>query len=75
MLMLPMLAPRSYTAEDVVEIHTHGGGVCAKAVLQRCLEVGARLARPGEFTLRAFLNGRLDLAQVALGTSGLHHGS
>ncbi|KAK9844355.1 hypothetical protein WJX74_001232 [Apatococcus lobatus] len=63
-LMLPMLAPRSYTAENVVELHTHGGGVCAKAVLQRCIEVGARLAKPGEFTLRAFLNGRLDLSQA-----------
>ena len=63
-LLLPMLEPRSYTAEDVVELHTHGGGLCARRVLERCLEAGARLARPGEFTLRAFLNGRLDLSQA-----------
>ncbi|KAK9867994.1 hypothetical protein WJX84_004642 [Apatococcus fuscideae] len=63
-LMLPMLAPKSYTAEDVVELHTHGGGVCAKAVLHRCIQLGARLAKPGEFTLRAFLNGRMDLSQA-----------
>ena len=62
--MLVMLAPRSFTAEDVVEIHTHGGGVCAQRVVQACLSAGARLARPGEFTLRAFLNGRLDLSQA-----------
>lgn len=59
-----MLEPRSFTAEDVVEIHTHGGGVCARRVLDALLTAGARLARPGEFTLRAFLNGRLDLTQV-----------
>lgn len=63
-LMLVMRGPRSYTAEDIVEIHTHGGGVCARRVLAAILEAGARLARPGEFTLRAFLNGRLDLTQV-----------
>lgn len=59
-----MLAPRSYTREDVLELHTHGGGVCAARALQACLAAGARRARPGEFTLRAFLNGRLDLSQV-----------
>lgn len=63
-LLLPMLGPRSYTAEDVVEIHSHGGEVCSSRVLQLCLEAGARLAKPGEFTLRAFLNGRLTLAQA-----------
>lgn len=63
-LLLPMLSPRSYTREDVIELHCHGGGVCAERVLRRCLESGARPARPGEFTLRAFLNGRLDLAQA-----------
>lgn len=68
-LLLVMLGPRSYTAEDVVEIHTHGGGICAQRVLQRCVEAGARLARPGEFTLRAFLNGRLDLSQVSSSSS------
>ncbi|KAG1678814.1 hypothetical protein FOA52_012854 [Chlamydomonas sp. UWO 241] len=63
-LLLSMASPRSYTCEDVVEIHTHGGGVCSKRVLQACIEAGARPARPGEFTLRAFLNGRLDLSQA-----------
>lgn len=63
-LVLVMLGPRSYTAEDVVEIHTHGGGICVSRVLQCCLTAGARLAKPGEFTLRAFLNGRLDLSQA-----------
>ena len=59
-----MLAPKSYTSEDVVELHCHGGGVCVQRVLACCLMAGARLAKPGEFTLRAFLNGRLDLSQV-----------
>jgi tRNA modification GTPase len=63
-LALVMMGPRSYTAEDVVEIHTHGGDVCAQRVLRAVLAAGARLARPGEFTLRAFLNGRLDLSQA-----------
>ena len=65
-LLLSMLAPRSYTKEDVIELHCHGGGVCIRRVLERCLQAGARLAKPGEFTLRAFLNGRLDLSQVNL---------
>ncbi|MCY7283588.1 MAG: tRNA uridine-5-carboxymethylaminomethyl(34) synthesis GTPase MnmE, partial [Cyanobacteria bacterium CAN_BIN43] len=60
-LLLLMLAPRSYTREDVVEFHCHGGIMAVQQVLQICLEQGARLAEPGEFTLRAFLNGRLDL--------------
>ena len=64
-LALAMLAPRSFTAENVVEVHTHGGAVPARRVLDALLAAGARLARPGEFTLRAFLNGRLDLTQVA----------
>eukprot|EP00898_Chlorokybus_atmophyticus_P001716 jgi/Chlat1/2545/Chrsp175S00146 len=63
-LLLPMLAPRSYTREDVVELQGHGGPVCARRVLDVCLRAGARLARPGEFTMRAFLNGRLDLSQA-----------
>ncbi|GIL86170.1 hypothetical protein Vretifemale_14570 [Volvox reticuliferus] len=63
-LLLVMLSPRSYTAEDVVEFHCHGGGVCASRVLRSLIEAGARPAKPGEFTLRAFLNGRLDLAQA-----------
>jgi tRNA modification GTPase len=62
-LLLLMLAPRSYTREDVVEFHCHGGMIAVQQVLQVCLQAGARLAQPGEFTLRAFLNGRLDLTQ------------
>ena len=57
-------APASYTREDVVEISCHGGAQPARRVLEALLAAGARLARPGEFTLRAFLNGRLDLAQA-----------
>jgi tRNA modification GTPase len=63
-LLLLMLAPRSYTREDVVEVHCHGGIMAVQQVLQLCIEQGARLAQPGEFTLRAFLNGRLDLTQA-----------
>ncbi len=63
-LLLLMLAPRSYTREDVVEFHCHGGIMAVQRVLQLCLEQGAHLAQPGEFTLRAFLNGRLDLTQA-----------
>lgn len=63
-LLLMMKAPRSYTREDVVEFHCHGGIMAVQQVLQLCLESGARLAEPGEFTLRAFLNGRLDLTQA-----------
>jgi tRNA modification GTPase len=59
-----MRSPRSYTKEDVVEFHCHGGIIPVQQVLQLCLEQGARLAQPGEFTLRAFLNGRLDLTQA-----------
>lgn len=57
-------APRSYTGEDTVEFSCHGGGVPAARVLAALLAAGARLAGPGEFTLRAFLGGRLDLAQA-----------
>jgi tRNA modification GTPase len=63
-LLLLMLAPRSFTREDVVEFHCHGGMIPVQQVLQACLQSGARLAQPGEFTLRAFLNGRLDLTQA-----------
>ncbi|MBO9997765.1 MAG: tRNA uridine-5-carboxymethylaminomethyl(34) synthesis GTPase MnmE [Cyanobacteria bacterium SID2] len=63
-LLLLMLAPRSFTREDVVEFHCHGGIMAVQQVLQLCLENGARLAQPGEFTLRAFLNGRIDLTQA-----------
>ncbi|MEO1094969.1 MAG: tRNA uridine-5-carboxymethylaminomethyl(34) synthesis GTPase MnmE [Cyanobacteria bacterium J06638_28] len=63
-LLLLMLSPRSYTREDVVEFHCHGGIIAVQQVLQLCIAQGARLANPGEFTLRAFLNGRLDLTQA-----------
>ncbi|MBE9240889.1 tRNA uridine-5-carboxymethylaminomethyl(34) synthesis GTPase MnmE [Synechocystis salina] len=63
-LLLLMLAPRSYTKEDVVEFQCHGGIMPVQQVLQLCLQQGARLAHPGEFSLRAFLNGRLDLTQA-----------
>ncbi|MCJ2543276.1 tRNA uridine-5-carboxymethylaminomethyl(34) synthesis GTPase MnmE [Thermostichus vulcanus] len=59
-----MQAPRSYTREDVVELHCHGGIMVVQATLQQCLRRGARLAQPGEFSLRAFLNGRIDLTQA-----------
>jgi tRNA modification GTPase len=57
-------APHSYTGEPVFEFHGHGGPVVMQALLAACLDAGARLAEPGEFTRRAFLNGRLDLAQA-----------
>lgn len=57
-------APRSYTGEDMAELSCHAGQAVTSRVLQATLEAGARLARPGEFTLRAFLNGRMDLAQA-----------
>jgi len=56
--------PRSYTGEDVLELQGHGGSGVLRLVLGRCLEMGARLAQPGEFTRRAFLNGKIDLAQA-----------
>ncbi|HEX5398485.1 MAG TPA: tRNA uridine-5-carboxymethylaminomethyl(34) synthesis GTPase MnmE [Verrucomicrobiae bacterium] len=63
-LLAVMRAPRTFTREDTVEISCHGGILSAKLVLDALLENGARLAEPGEFTRRAFLNGRLDLAQA-----------
>ena len=57
-------APHSYTGEDVIELQGHGGPVVLQLLLQRCLELGARVAAPGEFTKRAFLNDKLDLAQA-----------
>ena len=63
-LLTVMRAPRTFTREDVVEITCHGGLLPAKMVLDTVLENGARLAAPGEFTRRAFLNGRIDLAQA-----------
>ncbi len=63
-LLSVLRAPRTFTREDVVEISCHGGILAAQAVLEAVLAAGARLAEPGEFTKRAFLNGRLDLAQA-----------
>ncbi len=63
-LALLFPAPGSYTGEDTVELHGHGGPAVVDAMLARVQELGARAARPGEFTERAFLNGRLDLAQA-----------
>ena len=63
-LLLYFPAPHSFTGEDVVELQGHGGPVILKMLLARCVELGARLAEPGEFTRRAFLNDKLDLAQA-----------
>jgi tRNA modification GTPase len=57
-------APRSFTGEDVLELQGHGGNAVMQRLLKRCLALGARLAEPGEFTKRAFLNDKLDLAQA-----------
>jgi tRNA modification GTPase len=63
-LALYFPAPHSYTGEPVLELHGHGGAAVLQLLLARCIDLGARLARPGEFTLRAYLNGKLDLAQA-----------
>lgn len=63
-LVSVMLAPKTYTTEDIVEINTHGGIASTNKVLELCLVNGARLAEPGEFTKRAFLNGRIDLTEA-----------
>lgn len=63
-LAVLMRAPKSYTGEDVVEIQCHGGPFLMKKILDMVVEAGARLAEPGEFTKRAFLNGKLDLSQA-----------
>ena len=63
-LLLYFPAPASFTGEDVIELQGHGGPVVMQMLLSRCLELGARAAEPGEFTKRAFLNNKLDLAQA-----------
>jgi len=63
-LAVCFVAPRSYTGEDVVELHAHGSPAVLDMLLRRVLQLGARAARPGEFTERAFLNGKLDLVQA-----------
>ena len=57
-------APKSYTTEDMCEINSHGGNIVVRRILELCLKNGAKLAEPGEFTKRAFLNGRIDLLQA-----------
>ena len=63
-LAVKFTAPHSYTGEDTVEVHTHGGSFIARRCLELAVKNGARLAEPGEFTRRAFMNGRIDLAQA-----------
>lgn len=63
-LLLVMRAPHSYTGEETVEIHCHGGTLVSRKVLEAALSAGARGAEPGEFTFKAFINGKLDLAQA-----------
>jgi tRNA modification GTPase len=63
-IALLFAAPHSYTGEDVLELQAHGSPVVLRLLLERCLELGARLAEPGEFTRRAYLNEKLDLAQA-----------
>lgn len=63
-LLMPMLGKRSYTGEDTVEIYCHGGSLITRRVLEVVLKAGARHALPGEFTFKAFINGKLDLAQA-----------
>ena len=63
-LLLYFTAPHSYTGEDALELQAHGSPAALRLLVGRCIELGARLAQPGEFTRRAFLNGRLDLAQA-----------
>ena len=63
-MVIVMKSPRSYTTEDTVEINCHGGVLMVNRILEAVLKYGARLAEPGEFTKRAFLNGRIDLSKA-----------
>jgi len=63
-LLLSFRNPHSYTSQDVIEIQTHGGPAVLRKTRELCIEHGARLAQPGEFTLRAYLNGRIDLVEA-----------
>lgn len=63
-LLLSFKGPYSYTGEDVIEIHCHGGDVISHKILGLCIKNGARVAQPGEFTMRAYLNGKMDLTQA-----------
>ena len=73
-LVAVMFSPSSYTGEDVVEINCHGGYFAAQTILDRLLKAGARLAEPGEFTRRAFMNGKTDMlgAEAAIDIIGSH---
>jgi len=74
-LLIRFRAPHSYTGEDVIEIHGHGGAYVSSKILQLVLDQGARSAEPGEFTRRAFLNGRLDLSQAEAVADVIHAAS
>ncbi len=74
-LLIRFRAPHSYTGEDVIEIHGHGGTYVSSKILQLVLDQGARSAEPGEFTRRAFLNGRLDLSQAEAVADVIHAAS
>lgn len=74
-LLIYFRAPHSYTGEDVIEIHGHGGAYVSSKILQLVLDQGARTAEPGEFTRRAFLNGRLDLSQAEAVADVIHAAS
>ena len=74
-LAVYMKAPASYTGDDVVELQCHGGAVAANAVLRALLASGCRMAEPGEFTFRAFVNGKLDLAQAEAVADLINSGS
>ena len=74
-LLIRFRAPHSYTGEDVIEIHGHGGAYVSSKILQLVLDQGARAAEPGEFTRRAFLNGRLDLSQAEAVADVIHAAS
>ena len=74
-LLIRFRAPHSYTGEDVIEIHGHGGAYVSSKTLQLVLDQGARAAEPGEFTRRAFLNGRLDLSQAEAVADIIHAAS
>lgn len=71
-LLLPMLNGKSYTGEDTVEIFCHGGSLITRKVLDRVIEAGARQASPGEFTFKAYMNGKLDLSQAEAVQSLIH---
>lgn len=74
-LLIHFRAPHSYTGEDVIEIHGHGGAYVSSKILQLVLDQGARSAEPGEFTRRAFINGRLDLSQAEAVADVIHAAS